>query len=197
MAELCLAYLDHAKVYYPHGNEYSSLKMAIRPVSELYSILPAAKFGPLEFGAVRQWWLDRDISRSTAKDRVPRRCCRKTINEQMNRLLRILKWGVAQGMVPVSVYQTLKCVSPLKRGRCTAPESKPIRPVAADLVAATLPHLTQVLADMVRFQQLVGCRPGELVKITPAMVVRDRDVWTIELLEHKTAYLKVIKKNQE
>ncbi len=41
---------------------------------------------------------------------------------------------------------------------------------------------------MVKFQQLTGCRPGELVKITPQMVDRSRDVWCIELIEHKTAY---------
>ncbi len=41
---------------------------------------------------------------------------------------------------------------------------------------------------MVKFQQLTGCRPGELVKITPAMVDRSAEVWCIELIEHKTAY---------
>jgi integrase len=41
---------------------------------------------------------------------------------------------------------------------------------------------------MIRFQQLVGCRPGELVTITPAMVNRSSEVWTITLAKHKTAY---------
>ena len=90
----------------------------------------------------------------------------------MNRLLRIMKWAVAQGMTPVSVHQTLKCIDPLKRGRTEARETKAISAVSASVIAATLPHLTQVLSDKVQFQQLVGCRPGELVRITPAMVKR-------------------------
>jgi integrase len=56
------------------------------------------------------------------------------------------------------------------------------------VVDATLPYMTTVLADMVRFQQLVGCRPGELCSITPLMVDRSGDVWLIKLAKHKTSY---------
>lgn len=67
-------------------------------------------------------------------------------------------------------------------------EAKPITCVDTSLVDSTLPHLTQVLADMIRFQRLTGCRPGEVCKIKPGMVDRSADVWSIELAEHKTAY---------
>jgi integrase len=106
----------------------------------------------------------------------------------MGRLLRIIKWGVAQGLVPVTVYQTLKCIDPLRKGRSTAPESEPVKPVADAVIDATIEHATPVVKDMVRFQRLVGCRPGELVRIKPSMVNRSGEVWTIELAEHKTAY---------
>jgi integrase len=106
----------------------------------------------------------------------------------MKRLMRIIKWGVSKGMVPASVHQTLKCIDPLKRGRCGAPEAEPIKPVSRAAIDATLPHLTQVVADMVRVQLLLGCRPGEICKLTPCMIVRDKTVWQIQLEEHKTAY---------
>lgn len=196
MADICLAYLDHAAKYYPTGNEYANLEAAIRPISRLYATLPANQFGPTEFRTVREWFLSTPIEFKTSKKRKPesenkkppRFRSRKTINEQMNRLLRIMKWAVAQGMIPVSVHQTLKCIDPLKRGRTEARETKAIKAVSASVIEATLPHLTQVLSDMVQFQQLVGCRPGELVRITPAMVNRSEEVWTIELAEHKNAY---------
>lgn len=41
---------------------------------------------------------------------------------------------------------------------------------------------------MIRFQLLTGCRPGELVCICLGMVDRNNDVWTIRLVEHKTAH---------
>jgi integrase len=52
----------------------------------------------------------------------------------------------------------------------------------------TCEKLTPILADMVKVQRLLGCRPGELVKLTPAMIDRSSEVWKIDLNEHKTAY---------
>jgi integrase len=177
LAELCLAYLEHAEAYYAASTEFANIKLAIRPISELYATTQADAFGAIQYKAVREWWLS-DPARS-----------RSYVNKQMKRLVRVLKWGVGAGLMPPENLAIIKCIDPLKRGRCTAKESKPVLPVPAALVMSTLPHLTQVVADMVRFQQLVGCRPGELVKITPSMVDRSAEVWTIVLSEHKTAYL--------
>ena len=195
MADICLAYLDHARTYYPTGNEYDNLVMAVRPISKFYATLPANQFGPTHFRTIRDWWIKTPIefARSSKSDpkskpKPPRFRSRKTINEQMNRLTRVIKWAVAQGMVPVAVHQTLKCIEPLKAGRSDAKETKPISCVPQSLVDATIPLLTPVLQSMVRLQQLVGCRPGELVRITPSMIDGSGDVWTIQLLKHKTAH---------
>lgn len=182
MADLCLAYLDHAAEYYKTGNEYDSLKSAIKPVSELYATTATKDFSPTEYLVVRQWWLNRKTNKGVGV------CSRKTINEQMKRLMRIFKWGVSQGLVPVTVYQTLKCIDPLKKGRSTAREPEPVKPVSDSVVEKTLEHCTGVVADMIRFQLLVGCRPGEVCAITPSMVDRSQDVWVIKLDHHKTAH---------
>jgi integrase len=113
---------------------------------------------------------------------------RQYINKQMMRASRIVKWAVGEGMMPPEFHVAIKCVDPLKRGRCEVRESKRISCVPDDLVDATLPHLTQVQADMVRFQRLTGCRPGELCKIKPGMVDRSGEVWEIRLEDHKTTY---------
>lgn len=176
MEDLLLAYLRHAKVYYKGSTEYENLKLVERPLAELYGSVRASRFGPAEFKAVRSWWLS-DKSRS-----------RQYINKQMKRTLRIIKWAVGEGMMPAANHQAIKCVEPLRKGRCTARESKPITCVDIGLVEATLPYLTQVVADMVRFQLLVGCRPGEVCKIKAGMVDRSSEVWQIELDDHKTAY---------
>jgi len=207
VADLCLSYLDHAEQYYS-TSEFVNLRMAMRPLSVLYATLPAKSFGVVEYRTVRDWWLKTPIDKaaygkrksanpSKAKARKPKAKpapkpdqfrSRQYVNKCMKRLLRVFKWAVGQAIVPPNVHDALRCVEPLKRGRTTAPEAKPITCVESSVVDATLPFLTQVLADMVRIQQLVGCRPGELVRITPAMVDRSTDVWTIELLEHKTSY---------
>jgi len=176
MAQVTLAFLKHAKGYYPHGREYGEFERALKPVAELYTDLLASKFGPTEFKACRQWWLS-DPKRS-----------RGYINTMAKRLRAIIKWCVSEGLVPSSGYEAIRCVAPLKRGRTDAPETEPIKPVKASLVEATLKFLTPVLQDMVRFQQLVGCRPGEVCSIKPSMVDRSTKVWQINLENHKTAH---------
>jgi len=182
IAAVCLAYLDHAEIYYGPGTELENLKLAIKPLSELYATLPTKDFSPLEYKAVRNWWLVRKC------DRKAGRVSRQYINTQMKRVMRIVKWGVAEGMIPASVHQTLKCVEPLKRGRVDAPEASPIKPVEMAVVYATVAHLPQVVRDMVELQLLLGCRPGEVCKLTPSMVDRSGDVWKITLVDHKTSY---------
>jgi hypothetical protein len=59
------------------------------------------------------------------------------------------------------VYQECRLLCPLQAGSTVAPETQKVTCVAQSVVNATLPEMTQVLRDMVCFQQLVGYRPGE------------------------------------
>ena len=176
ISDICNAYLDHAEKYYAGSSEFVNLELACRPLSELFATMPVNEFGILQYRACRDWWLSSD-TRS-----------RQYINKQMKRMLRIFKWAVGEGMIPASIHDTLKCVSILKRGRTTAHEAEKVKPVAVSMVEATLPHLTPIVADMIRLQQLLGCRPGEVCAITPSMVNRSGEVWTIALETHKTAW---------
>ena len=112
---------------------------------------------------------------------------RKHVNELMKLLVRIFQWAASRGLIPPSVPQALAMIEPLKRGRTTAPEPTPVLPVDAAVVEETIKQLPPVVADMVRVQMLIGCRPGELCKIMPVMIDRSGDVWEIRLQEHKTA----------
>jgi integrase len=60
--------------------------------------------------------------------------------------------------------------------------------VDAAVVEETIKQLPQVVADMVRVQMLIGCRPGELCKIMPGLIDRSGEVWEVHLQEHKTAH---------
>lgn len=91
-------------------------------------------------------------------------------------------------MMPTECHAAIKCVEPLRKGRCDAKEAKKITCVDQKLVEATFPLLTQVLNDMILFQQFTGCRPGEVCKIKPGMVDRSDEVWLVNLVEHKTSH---------
>ena len=179
IAEIVSAYLAHAKVYYANDgettSEYSCMKDAVRPLCELYSRTVAKDFGPLALKAVRQRMIDAGI-------------CRRQINQRTNRLRRVFKWAVGNELIPPSVLEGLRAVEPLKKGRTTAPESKPVRPVADADVDAILPFVSRQVAAMIQLQRLTGMRPGEVVLLRPCDVDRSDAVWVFEPAKHKTAY---------
>jgi integrase len=106
----------------------------------------------------------------------------------MKRIVRFAKWTVSEALADPSLHHALKCVEPLKRGRCDVREAEPVKPVSDEDIEKTLPYLPPILQDMVRLHQVLGCRPGEIVKITPAMIDTSKAVWSIRLEEHKTAW---------
>jgi len=73
----------------------------------------------------------------------------------------------------------------LQRGRTAARETAPVTPVSDDVVEKTLPHLPDVVADMVRFQRLTGCRPGEVCVLRPRDVDRSGEIWQYVPASHK------------
>lgn len=113
---------------------------------------------------------------------------RTGINAHMKRITRMMKWSAAEGKLPAFVFETLRLIPGLKRGRTEARETKPVQPVPIEDVEETLAHMAAIPADMVRVQLLTGCRPGEVCKLTPAMIDRSGDVWVASLDEHKTAH---------
>ncbi|HET6325478.1 MAG TPA: site-specific integrase, partial [Planctomycetaceae bacterium] len=70
-----------------------------------------------------------------------------------------------------------------------AKETEPIRPVDEGTVSATIPHLSPVLAAMVRLQLLTGMRPGEVCRLRPADVTIGKSgTWTYRPSVHKTEH---------
>ncbi len=179
VAELALAYWRHAKSFYtkdgkPTGS-IDRIRIALRTLRETYGPTPAREFGPLALQAVRQTLVDAGNSR-------------RYINYLIDSIRRVFKWGASQELVPVDTYRALTTVVGLQRGRSGAREPKPIKPVDDAVVDATLAHLSEIVADMVRFQRLTGCRPGEACLIRPCDVDTSGDVWTYRPESHKTEH---------
>jgi len=106
----------------------------------------------------------------------------------MNNIRRVFKWLSRKKNVPVTVYQELTTVEGLRFGQCSAKEGEPVLPVADVVVAATLLHRPEVVADMVRLQVMTGMRSGELVILRPCDVDTTGAEWWYTPPKHKTAY---------
>jgi integrase len=176
IVELCLRYGKFAIGYYGgHSTVVPRLKCTIHYLRSLYGHTRAVEFGPLALRAVCDRMVADGLSRSY-------------INDHLGRIKRIFKWAVGEQLLPIEAYQSLAIVPGLRRGRTTARETDPVAPVDDVIVEATLPHLPEVVADMVRFQRLTACRPAEMCIVRPCDVDRAGEVWQLRPYKHKTQY---------
>ncbi len=178
--ELLVDYWSWAEQHYcdPDGNpgrELENIKIALRPLRQLYGHTPARAFGPLALRALQE-----ELARASL--------CRTTINARINRIRRVFKWAVSFERLPVAVHQALKDVPGLQRGRGKVRESEPVRAVSLDLVEATLPFLPAPVAAMVRLQLHSGCRPGEVMRMRAADLKMSGPVWEYRPAHHKNQH---------
>ena len=189
IVELLVAFRGFAVGHYQKNGKptrsLGNLDDAIRPLKMLYGRELVKAFGPKKLKAVRHL-LVTGFTDSKGKKRPP--LARKTINKRVGITKQVFKWGTSEELVPANVFHALQSVVGLQRGRTEAAETKPIEPAGRDLVDATLPHLPPVVAAMVRFQRLTGCRPGEVCIVRPCDVDRSGDVWQYRPESHKTEH---------
>ena len=168
VVEVLNAYRKFAENYYRKDgrvtSEYGCILESLKIVRELYGRKIANDFGPLALKAVRQRMVDKGWSRGH-------------INKAIGRIRRCFKWAVENELVRRDLYHGLMAVSGLRKGRSEAREPDPVMPVDDATVQATLPHLTSVVAAMVRFQRITGCRPQDVCNLRPCDVDMSGEVW--------------------
>lgn len=179
ICELFVAYLGYAKTYYVKNgkptNETQNMIQAMRPVTELYTTIQVADFGPMALKVVRERMIEQNLSR-------------KVINARVNRIRRIFKWGVENQIVEPAVLQALQAVAPLKSGRSKARETDPIRPVPIEYVEAVKPRVSRQVAAMIDLQLLTGMRPGEVVLMRTCDLDMSGPTWAYRPQTHKTEH---------
>ena len=179
VGELCLVFLKHAETHYvKNGKETSEvfiLKSVIRPLNELYGMLPAKDFGPLALKAVRTKMVELGW-------------CRDTINAGMSRIRRIFKHAIANELIDGSILQRLQCVAPLLAGRTDAHDNAPRSAVESDDITTVKKLVSPLVRDLIELQRLTGSRSGELLKLSTGMINRTGDIWKAELGDHKTRH---------
>jgi hypothetical protein len=120
VSRLCVTYIEkHAKLYYrKNGRETSELSViraALKPLIQQFGQLKVEDFGPGKLKRVRQSMIERGLVRAS-------------INQNINRIRRLFKWGVENELVPVNVHVALTTVAGLRHGRSEAVESDPVVP---------------------------------------------------------------------
>lgn len=175
VVEVVQRYWRWAKDYYSKG-ESESIKVAWKVLIEVAGRDVAEKMHPVRLKDVREAMIRRGWDR-------------KYINKQVMRICAIFRWAHEEQLLPITVYQGLKAMRPLRRGHTTAPEPEPIRPIADAVVALAEPFLSRQVLAVAKLQRLTGARPGELLPLRKCDIDRSGEIWSIGLSDHKMDYM--------
>jgi integrase len=179
VVELTVAYLRFADRYYVKDGrptrETTNIRLALRPLRQLYGHTKARDLGPTALKAVRQAMIESGL-------------CRNEVNKRARIVVRVFRWAAEHELVPPSVHHGLKAVAGLKRGRSEARESAPIRPVDEALVEAVRPFVSRQVWAMIELQRLTGMRPGEVVLMRTGDLDMTGSVWAYTPRTHKTEH---------
>jgi len=178
---LAAHYLTYCSQYYgPDSAECGNVKRAVQTVLELYGATPANEFTPKNLKAVRAMLLEQT---------KPKPLSRSTINKYTRLARRMFKWGASEGIIEYNVYAALGTVEGLRKGRTKARETRTIEPVPEQDLQSVLKIAPRILRDMITLQSLSGMRPGEICGLRRRNIDTSREVWTVEITDHKMAHL--------
>jgi integrase len=176
---LSLQYVRFADRYYVKDGfptvEPGNIRLVLRLVRRLYGTAQASSFGPLALKTIRD-------------EMIRAGHCRTEINRRIGRIVRMFEWGVSEELVHPFVYESLRTVSGLRKGRSAARESQPVRPVSEEMVMAVKPFVNRQVWAMIELQRLTGMRPGEVVLMRSSDLEMSGDVWTYTPHRHKTEH---------
>ena len=85
----------------------------------------------------------------------------------------------------MEVLQRLQAVSPLLAGRTEAHDNAPRHAVDQADIDTVRGLVSPLVRDLIDLQLLTGCRSGEMLGLTTAMIARTGEVWKAALVDHK------------
>lgn len=159
-----------------------TLKPALRVLRRLYGHTLVGDFDLTRLEVVQQ---------EMVRQRNPRTnkpWARRYVNANVQRVLRVFRWGKRRGLVPPEVWARIQDVEHLQKGRTEAPETEPVRPAPDEDVEAIKPFVSRQVWAMVQLQRLTGARPGEVVAMRLGDIDRTHEVWVYAPRDHKNAH---------
>ena len=177
--DLLLRYLQFARSYYCEAGvpskEYRCMTDAIKHLRPRYGTCSAQQFGPRKLAIVRE-------------DMILQGLARTVINNRINRIRRVFKWGVSMELISPSVFHGICSLEGLKFGRSKARESGPVQAVSDDQIELVVNIASPQIRAMILLQRYTGMRPGEVVIMRPCDIETGESPWLYEPHTHKNKY---------
>lgn len=169
VSELCALWAEHCREYY-RGRDGRPTSMAtnavlaVRLFRDLYGNAAVAELTHADMLQLRDALVRSGVARTT-------------VNRRLWCVKYMMEWALDEAIIPATVKAELTQVKGVKRGRSSAPERQPVRPVDDATIAATVEHLMPNTADMVRVHRLTGMRPCELCALRWSLIDTSRLPW--------------------
>lgn len=156
ICELCAAYLKHIRAVHPPKKSNQSQKNAsfnkyrivVLLTDELYGDEFVKNFTTSHLHRIRNQLLTRNLTRGY-------------VNNLVDNVRSMFRWGVEHGMVDVQIYQALMAVERLRKDRSPAKESGKVEPVSRTDLNKTIEYIDSPYNDLIRVHHLLGCRANE------------------------------------
>jgi hypothetical protein len=201
VGDLALRWLDtierkHCKRGKNRTSLYYTARQAISALEDYWG-LPVSQFGTQSLMQVQEKLAATPCtSRPKDPNKKPKSWprTRQGVNDIVDRIRSLFRFGVLLQKVTAEQANCLKMVPGLTKQQvdnlreegpasvCLV-EGNRKRPVSDALVNATLPHLPPAITDLLLFQRITGCRPGE------ARTLRPCDIDRRPLPEYRGAWL--------
>ena len=169
VSELCALWADHCREYY-RGRDGRPTSMAtnavlaVRLFRDLFGQAAVAELTHADMLQLRDALVRSGVARTT-------------VNRRLWCVKYMMEWALDEAIIPATVKAELTQVKGVKRGRSSAPERQPVRPVDDATISATVEHLMPNTADMVRVHRLTGMRPCELCALRWSLIDTSRTPW--------------------
>jgi len=119
------------------------------------------------------------------------------VNGYLGTMRSVFKWLASRKRrtkrirVEAKHYADLTTVETIRVGETRLKPPKQVPPVDMDVFRATLDYVGEIVRDMMTLQMWLGARPGEICKLTSAMIDTTPDAsgcWRLTLAHHKTGH---------
>lgn len=169
VAELCALWSEHCRDAY-HGPDDQPTSTAVNAVldvhlfRDLFGQAAVAELTHADMLQLRDALVRSGVGRST-------------VNTRLWRVKFMIGWALDEALIPAAVKAELTQVQGVKRGRTSAPERRPVRPVDDATISATVERMMPNTADMVRLHRVTGMRPCELCALRWSLIDTSRTPW--------------------
>ncbi len=175
VARLCGEFMKWAAEFFGTSDEtrYNVYRAAVKHLTRDNRYDDATTFGPRKLTAIQYRMAGEKLSRSY-------------INAVTGQIRYVFQWGVKEELIPAATLHALQAVPGLIVGRSKAKESAKRQPVQWEHIEPVLAQLSEVAANMLRFQWLVAFRSKSICRATPEQFTKG-ELWEWKP-RHKTEW---------